>query len=166
MWDDTVVGYLGRDTRGAKIEVVVPTAKISGSATQEVRLSENPSASPAVCFDPDTLYPYRTGEAARVVERRLGNGVKITTNVIVQVRKYFEITPDKRSNLIYKGRFSNFQFSEKFIDWLVVQLNKTPNLVAEMRRATQDSEQSLSRAIEKPGLRTQTETIGGATQAS
>lgn len=142
------VAKLTEAPRGANVQIVVPSANISSSATQEVRLTDNPSAQPAVCFDPDKLYPYRTGEAAKAVSKRLGSGIVVSSSLIILVRKCFKITPESRSDYCYKSRHSSPQFSEKFIDWIVEEIQKDPDFFVKMKKTLVNSSADVAQTAQ------------------
>ena len=91
--------------------------------------------------DPDKTHPYRRKEVLQLVNSQLGPARRINNYDMQCIKEVYKIKA--KGNLYYKSKFGTPQYSPHLVDWIVKQVNNTPDFStrvrAEMRRRTQGS---------------------------
>ena len=105
---------------GTTVQVLPSDVKesVSPSATP-IRLTDDPSAPAYRRVQVDDDYPYRQTEVVAQINQRLLGKTSINAHDIFCVRKVYGVDKDDRN--CHRLKFSNPQYSEGFVSWLVAQ---------------------------------------------
>jgi hypothetical protein len=117
---------------GHAVHVLPEGVRLDGSPTATaVRLVDDKSAPPFKAVRTDALYPHREKEVVAQFNRRVP-GKRISGYDVQCVRKAHGV--DANPNYFYRPQFSSPQYSEAFVDWLVLQIGQNGRFFDEARR--------------------------------
>jgi hypothetical protein len=108
---------------GSQIVVLRPddSGLISGRALP-IRLTDDPNAPAFQRISHDETYPYRQTELVQELNRRLQGKKSINQFDIQCVRQVHDI--ESRPEYFYQSKYGSPQYSEAFVEWLILQHEK------------------------------------------
>lgn len=109
---------------GAEIRIIPPGSISQSTDERKVRVVTDEEATPCVTLHPDKTHPYRQCDVVRIVNSRLGGRALINTHDVLSVRRTHET--DERPEFYYHGKFSSAQYSDAFLDWLIISFEGDP----------------------------------------
>ena len=80
-------------------------------------------------MDPDQSHPYRQKEVIREVNARL-DGQSVNAFDVLSVRRVHAIPEETRPEFVHVPKFGSPQYSDAFVDWLVVEHGRDPQFFA------------------------------------
>ncbi len=114
--------------------VAVLPAEISQSDSPEstpIRITEDPAAPAYRVVDPDTTHPYRQKELMAAIRKRLPRPVQFNSFDVVTIRHAHGI--DENREFVHKPKFGSRQYSQRFLDWIVDQIQMDPEFLQKAR---------------------------------
>ncbi len=116
---------------GTEFRVVAAGAIEPSDGDRKVRVVADSDATPCVTLDPDKTHPYRQSDVVRIANSRLGGGAQINTHDVLSVRRTHGT--DERPEFFYHGKFSSAQYSDAFLDWIVLSFEEDPQFFDKVR---------------------------------
>lgn len=108
---------------GAQIVVVQGNqTAIVENEIQNIRLVDDPNAPVYQMLDPNKTHPYRTKEVIELVNKHLGNRVKLNSYNILAIRYAHNI--DNIRRFYYRPHHGTSSYSQAFVEWLIEQFEK------------------------------------------
>jgi hypothetical protein len=107
-----------------------------------IRITTDEHAPLYRAVDFDVTHPYRQKELIAEVNRRLPDERAINAYEFLAVRRTNEIDPD----FVHRPRFGTNQYSETFVEWLVMQIDRDPEFIPRARARYHDIRVSESKS--------------------
>lgn len=118
--------------RGHVVQVLPPEVVSSHSPlATPIRLVDDPSAPAYFKLTPDISHPYRQKDVITQVNQALTGEAKINQFDLRAARALHGT--DKNETFSYRPRFSSQQYSQAFIDWLILQYRANSNFFLQAR---------------------------------
>ena len=114
---------------GAEVAVVETAERDEEGRPTLIRLTTDPHAPLYGQVDPDQSHPYRQKEVIREVNARL-DGQSVNAFDVLSVRRVHAITEETRPEFVHVPKFGSPQYSDAFVDWLVVEHGRDPQFFA------------------------------------
>jgi hypothetical protein len=125
---------------GSEIVAIERAEDEQGERVIRITTDEHAPLYRAVDFD--VTHPYRQKELIAEVNRRLPDERAINAYEFLAVRRTNEIDPD----FVHRPRFGTNQYSETFVEWLVMQIDRDPEFIPRARARYHDIRVSESKS--------------------
>lgn len=118
-----------------------PTLKLVGELTStypqtEMTISNDPDAQKVAPKDPQKLWPLREKDLVERVKKAVGQDFKFNGHDIRCIKLNHNIDAKKRPDFIFKPHdMVGPQYSEKFANWIIENINKDNEFTANCREA-------------------------------
>src|SRR2546426_1921910 len=110
---------------GAEVAVIETAERDDEGRPTLIRLTTDPQAPLYGQVDPDRSHPYRQKEVIREVNTRL-DGEVVNAFDVLSVRRVHAISEETRPEFVHVPKFGSPQYSDAFVDWLVVEHERDP----------------------------------------
>jgi len=114
---------------GAEVAVIETAERDEEGRPTLIRLTTDPHAPLYGQVDPDQSHPYRQKEVIREVNARL-DGQSVNAFDVLSVRRVHAIPEETRPEFVHVPKFGSPQYSDAFVDWLVVEHGRDPQFFA------------------------------------
>ena len=123
---------------GSKVIVEKSLTKLSTEKDAvPVRIVDSASAKPVALMDPNQSHPYRQKEVLGIINTGLGNHMKVNSFDLFCVRKVQRLEEDP--NLFYKPKYSSPQYSPAFVERVLAEIKRDPELFEKAKRQFKES---------------------------
>jgi Putative DNA-binding domain len=107
---------------GSKFTIGSQAVTVTNSPDSPVvRLSNDPDAARVTYRSRDATHPYRFKALLAEVNKRLPEGVSVSTGELQAVRRAYQA--DSEPNWVDIAKYSSNQYSDAYVDWLVQQFS-------------------------------------------
>ncbi len=114
---------------GAEVAVIETAERDDEGRPTLIRLTTDPHAPLYGQVDPDRSHPYRQKEVIREVNVRLVGAI-VNAFDVLSVRRVHAISEETRPEFVHVPKFGSPQYSDAFVDWLVVEHEHDPEFFA------------------------------------
>lgn len=111
---------------GAQIVILQGNqTSIAENDIQNIRLVDDPNAPVHQMLDPNKTHPYRAKEVVQLVDKKIGDRVKINSYDILAIKHIHNIENIRR--FYYLPNHGTSSYSQVFVEWLIEQFEKDNN---------------------------------------
>jgi hypothetical protein len=108
---------------GSQVNILPPDIRPSTSAdATPVRFVDDLAAPAYHLVDPNQTHPFRQKDVIEIANRQLGSGNTISSYTMLVIRRAYGI--DHRPEYFYRPISGSPQYSQGFIDWLIIQFEQ------------------------------------------
>jgi hypothetical protein len=134
MQDQLVKGMrrVSEAPRGSQLHVVPRGAARPGLAgAVAVRMTLNPDAQGVITVDRHEIFPYRQKDVVERLKKAVPAGMVPNTYDLQAINTVYKIAAEK--DLSWKPDFSSRQYSEAFVEWIVVKVGNDKDFLKKTR---------------------------------
>jgi hypothetical protein len=102
-----------------------------------IQLTTDPGAPIYGRLDPDQTHPYRQKEAIIEINEKFAGDASVNTYDMQAIRAVHEITEERFPEFVHQPRYASQQYSDGFVDWVVDQIARDNDFLADARRRYQ-----------------------------